>query len=173
MHQKCSNYALTNLLFGLCRSMWIIELLVTLPGPHFKAPARPFIPKVLRAKERAPTPYPSTIFTFRLAIETTKKFGGASIIDNHVLLVQKNLCILKAIGKTCASVNKYINSMSSSQKWMLICSSHIVLIPWPPTIYLWNLLGSKFLLCNYVRTYIVQNWSGLIYLGFKRHIIPH
>ncbi len=27
---KCSNYALTNLLFGLCRSMWVIELLVIL-----------------------------------------------------------------------------------------------------------------------------------------------
>jgi len=30
MHQKCSNYALTNLLFGLCMSMWIIDLLVAL-----------------------------------------------------------------------------------------------------------------------------------------------
>jgi hypothetical protein len=39
-----------------------------------------------------------------------------AIIDNHVLLVQNNLCILKAIGKTCASTNKDINSMSSSQK---------------------------------------------------------
>jgi hypothetical protein len=28
MHQKCSNFALTNLLFGLCKFMWIIELLV-------------------------------------------------------------------------------------------------------------------------------------------------
>jgi len=24
VHQKCSNYALTNLLFGLCKSMWVI-----------------------------------------------------------------------------------------------------------------------------------------------------
>jgi hypothetical protein len=24
MHQKCSNYTLTNLLFGLCKSMWVI-----------------------------------------------------------------------------------------------------------------------------------------------------
>jgi hypothetical protein len=28
VHQKCSNYALTNLLFGLCMSIWIIDLLV-------------------------------------------------------------------------------------------------------------------------------------------------
>ncbi len=33
MHQKCSNYALLNLLFGLYRSVWIIELLVILPSP--------------------------------------------------------------------------------------------------------------------------------------------
>jgi hypothetical protein len=39
-----------------------------------------------------------------------------AIIGNHVLLVQKNICILKATGKTCASTNKDINSMSSSQK---------------------------------------------------------
>jgi hypothetical protein len=32
MHQKCSNYALTNLLFDLCRSMWIIDPLVTCPS---------------------------------------------------------------------------------------------------------------------------------------------
>ncbi len=30
---KCSNYALTNLLFGLCKSMWISELLVNLLNP--------------------------------------------------------------------------------------------------------------------------------------------
>jgi hypothetical protein len=33
MHQKCSCYALTNLLFGLCRSMWVIYLLVILFSP--------------------------------------------------------------------------------------------------------------------------------------------
>ncbi len=33
MHQKCSNYSLTNLLFGLCTSVWVIDLLVTLPSP--------------------------------------------------------------------------------------------------------------------------------------------
>ncbi len=30
---KCFNYALTNLLFGLCRSMWVIDLLVNLLSP--------------------------------------------------------------------------------------------------------------------------------------------
>jgi hypothetical protein len=31
--QKCFNYALTILLFGLCKSMWVIELLINLPSP--------------------------------------------------------------------------------------------------------------------------------------------
>jgi len=30
---KCFNYALTNLLFGLCMSVWVIKLLVNLPSP--------------------------------------------------------------------------------------------------------------------------------------------
>jgi hypothetical protein len=30
---KCPNYALTNLLFGLCRFVWISEMLVNLPNP--------------------------------------------------------------------------------------------------------------------------------------------
>jgi hypothetical protein len=30
---KCSNYALTSLLFGFCRPMWISELLINLPSP--------------------------------------------------------------------------------------------------------------------------------------------
>jgi hypothetical protein len=39
MHQSIStNYTLTNLLFNLCRSVWIIELLINLLNPHFEAP---------------------------------------------------------------------------------------------------------------------------------------
>ncbi len=79
VHQECSNYALTNLLFGLCRSMWIINLLFTPPSPHPGTWTRPSTPKVLRTKERAPTLYPLAIFTFRLAFESTKEFGGASV----------------------------------------------------------------------------------------------
>jgi len=30
---RCSNYALTNLLFSLCKFVWVIELLVNLPNP--------------------------------------------------------------------------------------------------------------------------------------------
>jgi hypothetical protein len=37
VHQKCFNYALTNLLFGLCKSVWKIDLLIIHPNPHPEA----------------------------------------------------------------------------------------------------------------------------------------
>jgi hypothetical protein len=78
IHQKWSNYALTNL-FDLCRSMWVIDLLITLPSHHLGAPARPSTPKVLRARECAPTPCPSVIFTLWTHIWIHQGVGGASI----------------------------------------------------------------------------------------------
>ncbi len=33
VQQKCSNYALINLLYGFCRSIWVIDPLVTHPNP--------------------------------------------------------------------------------------------------------------------------------------------
>jgi len=80
MHQKGSSYALINLWFGLCRSVWAIELLVNFLSPHPEAPTRPFTPEVLRARERAPTPSPSVVFTFRLIVESIKEPGGVSIL---------------------------------------------------------------------------------------------
>jgi hypothetical protein len=55
VHQKCSSYALTNLLFGLCRFMWVINLLVNFPSPNPGALTHPSTPEVLRAKKRTPT----------------------------------------------------------------------------------------------------------------------
>jgi hypothetical protein len=45
VHQKCSTYALTNLLFVLCKSVWIIDLFFTLPNPYPRAPACLFTPQ--------------------------------------------------------------------------------------------------------------------------------
>jgi len=47
---KCCNYALTNLLFGLCRSVWVNEVLVNLPSPiselqHAPLPQKCYEPK--------------------------------------------------------------------------------------------------------------------------------
>jgi len=38
-------------------------MLITRPNPHPGVPTHPFTLKVLQAKEHAPTPYPSAIFT--------------------------------------------------------------------------------------------------------------
>jgi hypothetical protein len=78
VHQKCFNYALTNLLFGLCRHVWVIDLLVILPSPYLGAPIHPSTPKVLQAREHTPTPSPSVVFTFGLAFESIQEPGGAS-----------------------------------------------------------------------------------------------
>ncbi len=53
----CSNYARTSLLFGLCKSMWIIDSLVIHLSPHPRAPTRPSTPEMLQNKECTPIPY--------------------------------------------------------------------------------------------------------------------
>ncbi len=63
VHQNCSNYALTNLLFSLCRSVWVIDLLVILLNPHLETSSHLSTPKVFWAKEHATIFYPSVIFT--------------------------------------------------------------------------------------------------------------
>jgi hypothetical protein len=50
-------------------------LFINLPSPHPGAPACPFTLKVLRAKERAPIPSPSVVFTFGLAMSPSKSLG--------------------------------------------------------------------------------------------------
>ncbi len=74
VHQKCSNYTLINLLFGLCRFMWIIGSLVIHPSPHPEASKHRSTLEVLRGREHALTPYRSIIFTFGLAVKSIKEF---------------------------------------------------------------------------------------------------
>jgi hypothetical protein len=79
MHQKCSNYALTNLLFGLCKSMWVIDLLVTLLKPHPRAPTRPSTPKVIRTRECAPIPYSFVVFTLNSHLSLSRSFEAHEV----------------------------------------------------------------------------------------------
>jgi len=72
---KMCSYALTNLLFSLCRSMWVTELLVNLLSLYLEDPTRPSTPKVLRTKERASTPSPSAVFIFGLAVSPSRSLG--------------------------------------------------------------------------------------------------
>ncbi len=74
---KCPIYTLTNMLFGLYKSMWVIDLLVNLPSPHPRVLTRLSTPEMLWAKEHAPTPL-SVIFAFGLVVESIKELGGAS-----------------------------------------------------------------------------------------------
>jgi hypothetical protein len=48
VHQKCSNYALINLLFGLCKLVWIIEKLVIRLNPILELQHAPLLPIVAR-----------------------------------------------------------------------------------------------------------------------------
>jgi hypothetical protein len=74
MHQKCSNHTLTNLLFGLCRFVWIIDLFIIHPSPHSGALASLLPPKVLWVREQ--TLIPSLVICiFRLIFEFFKNCG--------------------------------------------------------------------------------------------------
>jgi hypothetical protein len=88
MHQKCSNYALTNLLFGLCRSMRIIDLLVTLPSPHPEALTCPSTPKMLGTKKRTPTPHPSIVFTLDSHLNLSRSLGVHHIWCMHIYVFE-------------------------------------------------------------------------------------
>jgi hypothetical protein len=75
---SCTKSALTliNLLFGLCKSMWVINLLFTLLNPYPIALARPSTPELLRAKEYTLTFHSSVVFT----------------LDSHYLSLLRSLC---------------------------------------------------------------------------------
>ncbi len=88
---KCSNYALIKLLFGLCKSVWIIDLLVNRFSPHPGAPTCPSTPKVLRTKERAPILSPFDVFTFWFVVESINELGGASN-SNSKMRVHLGMC---------------------------------------------------------------------------------
>jgi len=62
VHQKCSNYALTNLLFSLCRS--IIDLFVIVLSPYSGILACTFTLKVLRTREHTPILHSFVMFTW-------------------------------------------------------------------------------------------------------------
>jgi hypothetical protein len=76
VHQKCSNYTLTNLLFGLCRSMWIIDMLVTRLSPHPGVLA----PLPLKCCKLGSVPQLLILHCFhiRIIVEFIRELGGAS-----------------------------------------------------------------------------------------------
>jgi hypothetical protein len=77
VEQKCSSYALTNLLFNLCRSMWVIDLLVILPSPHPGVPACPLPPKCYEPWNTPQLLVLLLFSLFKLTVESIKGVGGA------------------------------------------------------------------------------------------------
>jgi len=74
---KCSNYAQTNLLFGLCRSMWMIKVLVNHSSPILELQHTLLSPKCYKPGN-TPKFRLLLLFTFEFVIESIKELGGAS-----------------------------------------------------------------------------------------------
>jgi hypothetical protein len=74
---KCSNYALTNLLFGFWRSVWMIEMFVNQPNPIPKLQHTPLPPKCYEPRSVPQLRYLS-MFTFGLVVESIKELEGVS-----------------------------------------------------------------------------------------------
>jgi hypothetical protein len=53
-------------------------MLVTHPSPQSETPAQPFYLEMLQAREHITTSFSFIVFTFGLAFEFFKEFGGAS-----------------------------------------------------------------------------------------------
>jgi hypothetical protein len=68
---KCSNYALINLLFDLCRPMWVSKLLINLPSPILELQHALLPPKCCEL-ESVPNSLLFRCFCFRLPFESIK-----------------------------------------------------------------------------------------------------
>ncbi len=86
---KCSNYALISLLFGLCKSVRIINPLIIHPNPHPRAPTCPSTREVLRARGCTLTFYPFIVFTFDSQLSLLKSLGVRHLITlSNLLLIE-------------------------------------------------------------------------------------
>jgi hypothetical protein len=95
--QLCTN----QLLFGFCRSMWIIDSLFTCPSLHLEAPTHLFTPKMLQVKEHTQTFSFFVVFTFGFTFEFVKGCGGVShhMHLNLWMWLASNLLIFLLKGK--------------------------------------------------------------------------
>jgi len=82
----------------VCKSVWIINPLVTRPNPQPEAPAHPFTLEVLWTREHTPIPHPFTIFTLDLQLSLLRNLGVChmyyQIIDlGSTYLAKKDLVL--------------------------------------------------------------------------------
>jgi hypothetical protein len=79
LHQKCSNYALTSLLFNLCKSIWMIDLLFIHPNPHPKSPTRLSYPQSAMNQRAYPNSFFFHCFHFGTCIWVFQRVWGCAI----------------------------------------------------------------------------------------------
>jgi hypothetical protein len=77
-HQKCSNYALTNLLFDFCKSMWVL-ISCHSSKSHPRALTCLSTPKVLRVKKR-PNSFSFRCLHLWIHNWVHKELGGGCVI---------------------------------------------------------------------------------------------
>ncbi len=78
---KCSNYTIINLLFGLCRFVWVIKLLVNLLTPILELQHAILPPKCCMPRS-VPQLFLLLLFTFRFTVQPIKELWGALMIKN-------------------------------------------------------------------------------------------
>ncbi len=129
VHQKCSNYALTNLLFGLCKFVRVIDLLITLPNPYPRAPTGTSTLEVMRAKEHTPTLHSSVMFTLDSHLNLLRSLWVCHLtyqifrffnILNHLIFMIANFVVPNNVWKFCKStgskLKQHLYSMHQRKK---------------------------------------------------------
>jgi hypothetical protein len=82
VHQKCSNYTLTNLLFDLCKLVWIIDPFVTCFNAHPGAPTHPSYPRSATSKIM----YPNSFRCFHFGMHIWVFQGVWGCVRNYQLV---------------------------------------------------------------------------------------
>ncbi len=81
---KCYNYTLTNLLFGLCKFMWVSEVLANLPGPIPELQHVP-LPRSAMNQGTHPNSFSFYCFTFGFIVESSRSFEVCHVSSNGLL----------------------------------------------------------------------------------------
>jgi hypothetical protein len=89
-------------------------MLVILPSPHPGTLARPSTPKVLRAKERALTPYFSNVFTSDLHLSLLWSLGTCQKPLHLLWVIDCWVAIATSLASSQFSLLQFLNLLFSS-----------------------------------------------------------
>ncbi len=129
---KVPNYALTNLLFGFCRSMWVIDCLSFLLVSS-RSSNTPSTPKVLQARERFPIPYFSDVLISNSHLNLSRNLGARQLTSQIVCVcVCPNVCLFVVV---LYFMRKYLYYGNFEKKlvfngswelWLFVCEGAII-----------------------------------------------